>query len=117
MDSPAEVLDRIMRLREAGKIIRLTPHTAGIVETALRTAIAPPKSSRHPADALAYRIDEWSADGSKLAGALAFIGDFEAAKAAWLEFTKSKPNDRLTWRHGTRVIQEQPWTDKFAKQA
>jgi hypothetical protein len=50
---------------------------------------------------------------TKLVGTLAFIGDFEAAKAAWLQFTKSRPNDRLTWRHGTRVIREQPWTDKF----
>jgi hypothetical protein len=116
MPTPAEIIDRIMRLRAAGKIIRLTPYTAGIVETLLRAALAPPKA-RHPADALAYRIDEWSADGGKLVGTLAFIGDFEAAKAAWLQFTKSKPNDRLTWRHGTRVIQEQPWTDKFAERA
>ena len=113
MPTAAQILDRIMRLRTAGKIIRLTPHTAGVVEAALRAAMAPPEPKRHPADALAYRIDEWSADGGKLVGTLAFIGDFEAAKAAWLQFTKSKPNDRLTWRHGTRVIQEQPWSDKF----
>ena len=114
MQSAADIIDRIMRLRAADKIIRLTPHTAGIVEAALRAAIAPPRPNHHPADALAYRIDEWSEDRGKLVGTLAFIGDFEAAKAAWLQFTKSKPNDRLTWRHGTRVIQEQPWSDKFA---
>jgi hypothetical protein len=104
MLAAADILDRVMRLRAEGKIVHLTPHTAGIVEAALRAAIAPP-NARHPADAIAYRIDEWSAEGGKLLGTLAFIGDFEAAKAAWLQFTKSKPNDRLTWRHGARVIQ------------
>lgn len=39
---------------------------------------------------------------------LAFIGDFAAAKAAWEQYKLSKPNERLTWRHGARVVQEQP---------
>jgi hypothetical protein len=47
-------------------------------------AFAPPKPNRHPADALAYRIDEWSADGASWRGTVAFIGDFEAAKTAWV---------------------------------
>ncbi len=96
MRSASQILDRIMRLRAAGKIIHLTPFSAGIVETASRSALA---------------------DGNKLVGTLAFICDFEAAKAAWLQFTKAKPNDRLTWHHGTRVIQEQPLSDRFEKRA
>ena len=90
----------------AGKIIRLTPYTAGIIEELLRAAIAPSKSNRHPADALAYRIDEWSPDGGKHVETLAFIGNFAAAQVAWEQYTKAMPNDCLIWRHGTRVIQE-----------
>lgn len=95
MLSAADILDRIMRLRAEGKIIRLTPHTAGVVEAALRAAMAP-QNRRHPADALAHRIDEWSPDGGKHVDTLAFIGNFAAAQAAWEEYRKSKPYDRLT---------------------
>jgi hypothetical protein len=72
---------------------------------------------KHPADTLAYRFDEWSPDGNRLVETHAFIGDFEVAKVAWEQCTKSKPNDRLTWRHGARVIEEQLWSDKFAERA
>ena len=76
--------------------------------------MAPPKSKPAPGRRarLKYRrmvAGRWEARRC--------AGDFEAANAAWLQFTKSKPNDRLTWRHGTRVIQEQPWSDRFATKA
>ena len=117
MPSAAEIIDRMMRLRTAGKIVRLTPYTAGIIEELLRAAMAPPRSNRHPADALAYRIDEWSPDGRKHVETLAFIGNFAAAQAAWEQYALSKPHDRLMWRHGIHVIQEQSRTDKFNKPA
>jgi hypothetical protein len=52
--------------------------------------------------------------GRQHVATLAFIGNFAAAQAAWDQYTKALPHDRLTWRHGTHVIQEQPWPDKFA---
>ena len=111
-----QIVDHLARRRAEGRIIHLSPYTAGWIEKALRERIArqdaPPKS--HAVESMAYRIEEWDREGNRIVAALAFMDDLAAAQAAWAVYRAAKPFDRLTLRHGAHVLAEQSWSDKFA---
>jgi hypothetical protein len=111
-----QIVDHIARRRAEGRIVHLSPYTAGRIEAALREHLVEPDAPRrlHPAEAMPYRIEEWDRDGNRIAASLAFMTDLAAAQAAWSVYRAAKPFDRLTLRHGAHVLAEQPWLDKFA---
>lgn len=92
MASLAEIIHRIQRVRARGKIVHLTPYTAGIVEEALLKVFAPPPSPpKLSTDQLPYRIEEWTADGQHMVAVHAALSEHAAALAAWSALTQSRP--------------------------
>jgi hypothetical protein len=111
-----QIIDHIARRRTEGKIIHLSPYTAGRIETVLSERVVQQGAARkmHPAESMPYRIDEWDKAGNSVVAPLAFMTDLAAAQAAWAVYCAAKPHDRLTLRHGAHVLNEQLWSDKFA---
>ena len=111
-----QIVEHLSRRRAEGRIIHLSPYTAGRIERVLRERVtqhdAPRKS--HPADSMPYRIEEWDRAGNHIVASLAFVTDLAAAQAAWAVYRAAKPFDRLTLRHGAHVLAEQSWSDRFA---
>jgi hypothetical protein len=111
-----QIVEHLSHRRAEGRIIHLSPNTAGRIEKVLRERAAQPDAPRkyHPAETMSYRIEEWDREGNRIVASLAFMTDLAAAQAAWAVYRAAKPFDRLTLRHGTHVLAEQPWSDKFA---
>jgi hypothetical protein len=114
----ADIIARMQRIRAKGKIIHLTPYTAGIIEEALIKAWGPqPPSARRVrpfAEDMPYRIEQWDKNGSRIEEALAYLTDIYAARAAFECFRTAKPYEYLTLRQGALVIAEQLWSDRYA---
>jgi hypothetical protein len=104
-----QIIDHLARRRAEGRIIHLSPYTAGRIEGALRERLAEPGAPQrlHPAEAMPYRIEEWDREGNRIVAPLAFMTDLAAARAAWDVYRASKPYDWLTLRHGAHVLAEQ----------
>ena len=111
-----QIVDHLSRRRAEGRIIHLSPYTAGQIEKVLRERVAQQDAPRksHPAESMPYRIEDWDREGNRIVAPLAFMTDLAAAQAAWAVYKAAKPFDRLTLRHGAHVLAEQPWLDKFA---
>ena len=112
----ASASSNIARRRAEGRIIHLSPYTAGRIEAALREHLVEPGAPRkmHPAESMPYRIEEWDREGHRIVASLAFVTGLAAAQAAWAAYCAAKPHDRLTLRHGTHVLSEQLSSDRFA---
>ena len=110
-----QIVDYLANRRAEGRIIHLSPYTAGRIEAVLREHLAHKDAPRklHPAESMPYRIEEWDREGNHVAASLAFTMDLAAARAVWEIYRAAKPHDRLTLRHGAHVLAEQEWSDKF----
>jgi len=54
----------------------------------------------------AYRIDLWDADGNGVVKHLADIDDLIVARATYEAASERWPNDRVTLRQDTRIIED-----------
>ena len=79
-----QIVDHIAYRRAEGRIIHLSPYTAGRIEKVLRRHLMAEAAPRkmHPAESMSYRIEEWDKDGKHVVASLAFVSDFGAAQAA-----------------------------------
>lgn len=67
-----------------------------------------------------WLVDLWEPDGQKIREQLAYTKCFACADAAYGAALDAHPFDRITFRHGARVIQERPasrWTSEAAEAA
>jgi uncharacterized protein YdaU (DUF1376 family) len=58
----------------------------------------------------AFRIDVWDSAGDSLTEHLAGIEDYAIAVAAYWTAIQNRPKDKITLRHGARVVMKN-WTE------
>jgi len=110
----SQIIDYLARRRAEGKIIHLSPYTAGKIEEALRAyAYPPPAKVDRITGSLIYGLDEWTPDAARVVKTHALLGDWEVATAAWMRLIEVNPFDRLTWRHDALVHAERLASDRF----
>ena len=80
-----QIVDHLARRRAEGRLIHLSPYTAGRIEKVLRERVAQHDAPRksYPAESMPYRIEEWDRAGNRIVASLAFVTDLAAAQAAW----------------------------------
>jgi hypothetical protein len=66
-----------------------------------------PSIQRTTSNVLHYRIDRWG-HGGRLEEEAAFIGDLQAARAAFQQLVERYPDRLWTLRQGARLIAEHP---------
>jgi hypothetical protein len=63
-------------------------------------------------DHLSYNVCRWSADGETIHDVVALVSQFTVAAAAYDAALAVYPVDRITLRHGIRVIREREGTSR-----
>jgi hypothetical protein len=105
------IIEHLGERSAAGKTTRLSARTAALIEQTLRAYLSERTAAGD--QELIFRVDRWEPDGSGMQP-LAFLADLTVARGAYRAFCLLFPFDRLTLRHGALVMEQQPWTDRFA---
>jgi hypothetical protein len=58
-----------------------------------------------------YRVDRWTDDGNSILDYVAAVGDLAVARAAYRAACKRWPEEKISLRQGTRVM-ERSWEER-----
>lgn len=104
-----QIIEHLSERSAAGKVARLSPRTAALIEDALRRYA---DIQRTPEE-LTFRIDRWDKDGTMMEP-LALVSDLTVAHGAFRAFCLFYPFECITLRNGALVLMKQEWSDRFA---